>query len=45
MRVKNYRAKTVSEATALVKSDLGSDALIISTRKLGSADGGNLVEI
>ncbi|MBW2107903.1 MAG: protein FlhF [Deltaproteobacteria bacterium] len=35
MEVKRFRAATIQEALNMVKRDLGSDALILSTRKLG----------
>lgn len=34
MEVKRFRAATIQEALGMVKRDLGSDALILSTRKL-----------
>jgi flagellar biosynthesis protein FlhF len=38
MQVNKYRARTIQEATAKVKEDLGPDAMILSTKKL--SDGG-----
>ena len=34
MQPKTYRAKTIKDAIALVKGDLGGDAMILNTRKL-----------
>jgi flagellar biosynthesis protein FlhF len=34
MQPKTYRAKTIKDAIALVKGDLGADAMILNTRKL-----------
>ena len=34
MRVKTYRAPTLAEALAEVKADMGSDAVIVQTRRL-----------
>lgn len=34
MRVKNFRARTVQEAMASVKEELGPDAMILSTRRV-----------
>ena len=51
MEVKKYQAGTIQEAINLVKGDLGSDALILSTRKLtkhkgpSTSRGGALFEI
>ncbi|MBU0987794.1 MAG: hypothetical protein KKH68_11140 [Proteobacteria bacterium] len=45
MRVSKYRGKTISEATAKVKNDLGADAMIVSTEKLSEADGSDRFEI
>ena len=39
MEVKKYQAGTIQEAMNLVKGDLGSDALILSTRKLTKRKG------
>jgi flagellar biosynthesis protein FlhF len=39
MEVKKYRAGSIQEAINLVKADLGSDALILSTRKLSRQKG------
>jgi len=39
MEVKKYQAGTIQEAINLVKGDLGSDALILSTRKLTKRKG------
>jgi len=45
MEVKKYMAKTIEEATAKVKTDLGLDAMIISTRKMDKKIGDSLFEI
>lgn len=39
MQVKKFQAATIQEAINLVKGDLGSDALILSTRKLTKQQG------
>jgi len=39
MEVKKYQAASIQEAINLVKADLGSDALILSTRKLSRRKG------
>jgi flagellar biosynthesis protein FlhF len=45
MRVKRYCAKTIQEATDRVKTSLGPDAMIISTRRLDGTEGNELFEI
>ena len=39
MRVKRYQANSIKDAMALVKKDLGADALIVSTKKIPVQDG------
>ncbi|MBI9076806.1 MAG: flagellar biosynthesis protein FlhF [Desulfatibacillum sp.] len=39
MRVKRYQANSIKDAMALVKKDLGVDALIVSTKKIPVQDG------
>jgi flagellar biosynthesis protein FlhF len=45
MQVKKYRAKTIKEAIAKVKNILGTDAMILSTKKISIKDGGDIFEI
>ncbi len=45
MQVEKYSAKTIKEATAMVKDVLGPDAMIISTNKLRGRSGDNYFEI
>ena len=45
MQVNKYRARTISEATAKVKNELGPDAMILSTKKLEGQKKGQLFEI
>jgi len=45
MVVNKFRAKTIKDATAKVKNSLGSNAMIIATKKLTGGDKGNLFEI
>lgn len=45
MQVKKYRAKTIKEAIAKVKNILGTDAMILSTKKIPTNGGGNIIEI
>ena len=45
MQIKKYRAASISEATAKIKSSLGPDAMIISTRKLDGNKGHELFEV
>lgn len=39
MRVKRYQANSIKDAMALVKKDLGADALIVSTKKIPVQEG------
>ena len=45
MQVKKYRARTIKEATAKVKNQLGSDAMILSTQKVSKVGEGDIFEI
>jgi flagellar biosynthesis protein FlhF len=45
MQVKKYRAKTIKEAIAKVKNILGTDAMILSTKKIPMNDGDDIFEI
>lgn len=45
MQVKKYRAKTIKEAIAKVKNILGTDAMILSTKKIMSSNGEDVFEI
>ena len=45
MLIKTYQGKSIGEATAKLKNDLGADAMILSTRKLNGMQNGPLVEI
>jgi flagellar biosynthesis protein FlhF len=45
MQVKKYRAKTIKEAIAKVKNILGTDAMILSTKKISRNDGCDIFEI
>ncbi len=45
MQINRYRAKSISEATAKVKSELGPDAIILTTKKLDGGKGGQCFEI
>lgn len=45
MRVSKFRARTIGEATALIKKELGSDAMILGTRKMPVHNGGEYFEI
>jgi flagellar biosynthesis protein FlhF len=45
MQVKKYRAKTIKEAIAKVRNILGTDAMILSTKKITKNDGGDIFEI
>ncbi len=41
MQVKKYQGRSIPEAVSLVKRELGPDALILSTKKLGSGTRGS----
>lgn len=45
MQIHRYRAKTINEATAKVKNDLGADAMILSSKKLTGQANGPFFEI
>lgn len=45
MQTKMFRAKTIDEAMAKVKNDLGPDAMIVSTNRLRERIGGQQFEI
>jgi flagellar biosynthesis protein FlhF len=45
MQVKKYRAKTIKEAIAKVRNILGTDAMILSTKKISRNDGEDIFEI
>ncbi len=45
MQVKKYRAKTIKEAMAKVRNYLGSDAMILSTKKIPGSENGDIFEI
>ena len=45
MQVKKYRAKTIKEAIAKVRNVLGTDAMILSTKKIPMNDGYEIFEI
>lgn len=43
MRIKTYTAPTITEAMALVKEELGDEAVIISTQKVSDGEGMRIV--
>jgi flagellar biosynthesis protein FlhF len=45
MQVKKYRAKTIKEAIAKVRNILGTDAMILSTKKISKNNGDDIFEI
>ena len=45
MQIHKYRAKTISDAIAMVKNELGSDAMILSSKKLNGKGSSQLFEI
>lgn len=45
MRLRKFTAKNMKDALQLVKNELGSDAVILSTRKMKNADGSSELEI
>jgi flagellar biosynthesis protein FlhF len=45
MQVKKYRARTIKEAIAKVRNILGTDAMILSTKKISVSEGGDIFEI
>jgi flagellar biosynthesis protein FlhF len=45
MQINKFKAKSISEATAKVKNELGPDAIILSTKRLDGERSGNRFEI
>jgi flagellar biosynthesis protein FlhF len=45
MKIKKYIAKNLTEGKLKIKEELGSEAVILSTRKIKKADGIELIEI
>jgi len=45
MQVNKYCAKTIKEATALIKNNLGQDAMIVSTDRFKGEDGKEMFEM
>ena len=45
MQAKKYKARTIAEAMARIRSDLGADAMIISTRKMSDNMDSQIFEI
>jgi flagellar biosynthesis protein FlhF len=45
MQIHKYRSETISGATARIRNDLGPDAIILSSRKIGGRENNNLFEI
>lgn len=45
MQIHKYKAKTISDAIAMVKNELGPDAMILSSRKLNGKESGQNFEI
>jgi len=45
VQIHKYRAKSVSAAIAMVKNELGSDAMILSSKKLSGKESDHLFEI
>ena len=45
MQVRKYQAGTIQEAVAMVRNVLGSEAMILSTKKLGKKGENSLFEI
>ncbi|RPH51306.1 MAG: hypothetical protein EHM85_07195 [Desulfobacteraceae bacterium] len=45
MQIHKYKAKSVSAAIAMVKNELGPDAMILSSKKLNDKGSGHLFEI
>jgi len=44
MQLKRYEAKSISEAMGKIKTDLGSNAIVLSTKRL-TGDKGHLIEV
>ena len=45
MQIKRFKAKDMSEGMLIVKRNLGSDAVILSSRKIKDTDGSSVMEI
>ena len=45
MQVKTFKAPTMEKALALVKKELGPDAIILSSRKSASGSGDYIFEV
>jgi flagellar biosynthesis protein FlhF len=45
MQAKKYKAATISEAMAKIRSELGPDAMILTTNKISDLRGGHVFEI
>lgn len=45
MQIHKYKAKTISDAIAMVKNELGPDAMILSSKKLNGKESGHIFEI
>jgi len=45
VQIHKYKAKTISDAIAMVKSELGPDAMILSSKKLNGKESGHIFEI
>lgn len=45
MQVNKYCAKTIKDATALIKNNLGDDAMIVSTRRFRAENGKEMFEV
>lgn len=45
MHIKRYTARTMTEAMALIKSELGDDAVILANRRIESENGEELIEV
>ena len=45
MQIHKYKAKTISDAIAMVKNELGPDAMILSSRELNGKESGQKFEI
>jgi len=45
VQIHKYKAKTISDAIAMVKNELGPDAMILSSKKLNGKGSGHIFEI
>ncbi len=45
MRIKKYKAKSLAEGKALIKSELGEDAVVLSSRTVHDSENGEGVEL